>query len=146
LSEKNFQMKLWRQLKYHKILEFLRQAKLNNSSILRMHTFPNLLKYSVSHVRIYYSSVELCRLVIFIRLWNNNRTSTEFKWKQNSSVDTVIEQQAKHPGNRGSIAGWYKKFPSSPKYLYRFCCSTSQLTLFPGKTRPRRESDISPHR
>jgi len=29
-----------------------RQAKLNKSSISQMHTFSNLLKYSVSHARI----------------------------------------------------------------------------------------------
>jgi len=54
----------------------------------------------------------------------------------------------RHPRNRGLIAGWYKKFPSSPKYPYRFCDSTSQLpgVLFPGKMRPRREPDILPHR
>ena len=133
------------------IIKSNRQAKLNKRSISRMHTFPNLLKYSVSHACIYYSSVELCRLVRFICLWNNNRTPTEFEWKHNRSVDTVTEQRTRYTRNHGSIAGWYKKFHPSPKYPYRFCGSTSQLpgALFPGKKKkkhPRREADISPHR
>ena len=120
---KNRQNKLWRQLKYHKNLQRLRQENLNKSSDLRMPTFPRLLKYSVSRVRIYYTSINLRRLVIFTRLWNKNRTPTEFKW--NSSFASVTEQLARHPRNRGSMAGWYKKFLSIPKYPFRFCGPTS---------------------
>ena len=123
------------------IIKSNRQAKLNKRSISRMHTFPNLLKYSVSHACIYYSSVELCRLVRFICLWNNNRTPTEFEWKHNRSVDTVTEQRTRYTRNHGSIAGWYKKFHPSPKYPYRFCGSTSQLpgALFPGKKKKKKK-------